>query len=108
MTIPIIGQTRSWKTLQFGFQPILKPPVIASPHTQPEVVGWQCGFLAMRSDDLPVQSSCTIDVAKVTRDPIGSVLGVMQQMLVNLESFRTCACVPGASCPAHTAAVKES
>jgi len=109
--IPIIGQTRSWRTIQFSYQPLLKPPLIASPHTPPTVVGYQLGIIAMRSDDLPVQSSCAVDLSKIQRDPFGTALAVMQQLVVNLETFRTCPCLPNAPCATHAlppAAEKES
>ena len=99
--VPIIGASRTWKGLRFAFEPVVKAPLIASPHTKPEVVGWQLKLAGMRSDDIPFQTATVMDPLKMTADPIGSTLLVIDQMIKRIESFRTCGCLSQAPCALH-------
>lgn len=94
--IPIIGHSRSWKDLQFK-----SGALVGEVNGEPCVVGYQIGIFATRSDDLPFSVQLTIDPSKFTKDPIASVLQVVNTAIIGLETFRECACVPTHPCLLH-------
>ncbi len=99
MSIPIIGQTRSWKEFKFVCQPVGKKPEILVPDAKPEITGWMIGFVGMRSDDTPVQSLNVIPLEQFGNlQQTLAIIGTITQMF---ESFRTCACLAGKPCHQH-------
>ena len=100
--IPIIGRSGSWSELHFGFQPLVKAPLIDSPVSKPELIGWGIRMMGVRSDGTPVIQDAIIDIAKITKDPIATVLSVVQTLVGNFDTFRNCSCVPGSVCQLHT------
>lgn len=101
--IPIIGQTRHWKAVQFTFAGIGRPPAVLAPGEQPEVVGFQIGFVGTRSDDTPIQCYSVIELAGLAKvdNPIVAVFKVVEATMKNFETFRTCNCLPAAPCNLH-------
>ena len=97
--IPIVGQSKTWKDLDFKFGAILRPN--EDPEGEPTVIGWQIGVFGTRSDELPFAAQFLIDATKITKDPIATALTVVNQAVVMLETYRDCQCVPNHTCLRH-------
>jgi hypothetical protein len=98
-SLPIIGQTRTWKEFRFVCQAVGKPPRIAAPGAQPEITGFMIGFQGLRSDDLPVQSLNVIPLEQFK--DVQTTLTFVGICTQQFESFRTCSCLPKHPCDLH-------
>ena len=102
MTVPIIGQTRSWKQVRFGFQAIEAPVIEFLVEPKKEVVGWQVALQGLRSDDQPIRVQATIDVREITKDPMGTAFQVVLSLVGELDTYRECPCSrEGGPCSRH-------
>jgi len=100
--IPIIGQTRAWKELRFEFQPIVEPPPPEFPDANPRIVGWQFGFVGIRSDGIACMAPIIIKPEQVPAEAsIPTLFKMVQVAAQHFESYRQCECRAGEVCRIH-------
>ncbi len=102
-SIPIIGQTRTWKAvgmLPWGrIDPLSTMPNGMLVQEQFPLGLVMTGLTATRSDDLPIVIQLPIDVRTLQNpERLGSMFARAYQML---NSYLQCACVPAGACVLH-------